>query len=642
MSAVVKPKLNYEPYDIGPKLRSENLPIDMASYPSTVGVGHHSYYYTGDSIVWLALNDYAGVYFFTTFTLKAIGTNVEIWVQNNLSWPPGDPRATPVVTDEQVQYLLSEFENTINPIDIAYFGTPDYHNGDLSLLEEWGYVPEDYYYEETGRTVILVSNIRDNNYYDPNYPIYVAGFYSPTFEAYFDRNIINIDAYDWQNRVGPDGSRPYMYEGTISHEFQHLIHDDVDPDEELWVNEGCSDFAQFICGYGHPATHVRDAADYPENSLVVWGDQGALEILSDYGHAYLWTLYLAEQYGRGFIQALVNNQENGISGVESTFDMFNIQKDFRQVYQDWAVSLFLDSKTPGGGRYQLNNIAFNIDMGTPTTPNYESYDTPGAPPWGTDYIWINGDPKELAKFTFNGLDYSTFPTGWSSEGEVLWGGTGDLIDNWAIFEAAGGGILTFDTYYDIEDYWDFGFVQVSTDGGYTWTSLENMYTTFDHDPSAHPKVVDNLPGLTGWSSDWVTMTFDLSAYEGQDILLAFRYVTDWATAYEGWFIDNVYVDDTLISDGSSTDPFKDITEILPTNNDFTLTFIGIKSNAKKTLYKTVSVKLDEVTEEAVFELNKVLKDSDSAVMLVTFNAPEGFTNYAEYSYGFTYANKGPK
>ena len=34
----------------------------------------------------------------------------------------------------------------------------------------------------------------------------------------------------------------------------------------------------------------------------------------------------------------------------------------------------------------------------------------------------------------------------------------------------------------------------------------------------------------------VTMEFDLSAYAGATIDLGFRYVTDWATLYEGWFL----------------------------------------------------------------------------------------------------------
>nr|NIN69987.1 hypothetical protein [Anaerolineae bacterium] len=147
---------------------------------------------------------------------------------------------------------------------------------------------------------------------------------------------------------------------------------------------------------------------------------------------------------------------------------------------------------------------------------------------------------------------------------------------------------------------------------------------------------------TGWSGDWVTMSFDLSAYAGQDILIAFRYVTDWNTLWDGWYIDNVYVDGTLISDGSSTDPFKDITEILPINHDFTVTFVGIKAKEKGNQYKVLTMKLSDMTEEGLLELNKVLKSSSSAVMLVTFDASEGFTGYVDYTYDFTYTNAGPK
>ena len=37
--------------------------------------------------------------------------------------------------------------------------------------------------------------------------------------------------------------------------------------------------------------------------------------------------------------------------------------------------------------------------------------------------------------------------------------------------------LTFETKYDTEHLYDFCFVQISTDEGITWVSLENEYTT---------------------------------------------------------------------------------------------------------------------------------------------------------------------
>jgi immune inhibitor A len=170
----------------------------------------------------------------------------------------------------------------------------------------------------------------------------------------------------------------------------------------------------------------------------------------------------------------------------------------------------------------------------------------------------------------------------------------------------------------------------------------NAYTTYDYDPDAHPKVIANLPGLTSWVTDWVTLSYDLSPYAGQDILVAFRLVTDWATHYGGWWIDAVYMNDMEIFDGSDASVFKDITEILPVNNDFTVTFVGIKGKGKGTQYKVHTMELNDVTEDGLFELSKVLSWSEKAVMLVTFDAPEGFTGYADYTYDFTYKAKGPK
>jgi immune inhibitor A len=101
--------------------------------------------------------------------------------------------------------------------------------------------------------------------------------------------------------------------------------------------------------------------------------------------------------------------------------------------------------------------------------------------------------------------------------------------------------LSFWTWYDIEPNWDFGFVQVSTDGGATWVSLPIAGTTDMIDPSGMPSIAANLPGFTGNSGGWVNKTFDMSAYAGQNILLQFRYMTDWGTTMAGFFVDDISV-----------------------------------------------------------------------------------------------------
>lgn len=645
---------DYRPIDVGPKLRSweatmdriagvpDVLNLDQAEADALAAAADTPYADCAtDSKVWLYLDDVEGLYDFAEFVLVAESENSQIWVQEDLSWPRGDRRPTPEITCEQATYLLDQFDNNIYPVETEFFGAPDAHDGSLGWLDTEVGLPDNYWFDEAGRQVILVSNIRDAQYYDPEYPTYIAGFYSPSFQDFMDRNIMTIDAYDWEHRLGPDARRPFLYEGIFAHEYQHLLHDDYDSDEETFINEGMADYAMLLTGYGEAVTgHLGDAADFPENSLVVWGDQGDLEILADYGHAFLFQLYLSEQYGESFIHNLFHNPDNSITSINSTLSAYSSPRDFADVYHDFSVAMLIDSQRTGR-QYEFQAVDFNLNIGTPKKPNPEAFNTPGAPPWGSDYIWLTGNLNKIARIRFNGMDYSTFPTAWTSDGDVLWGGEGDLVDNWAIFSAMGGGTLSFDTNYVIEEFWDFGFVQVSTDGGFTWTSLSNEYTTDLHDPNAHPDIIDNLPGLTGSSEDWVNMSYDLSAYAGQEILIAFRYMTDWAFTEAGWFIDNVYVDETLISDGSDASVFQDITELLPINNDFTVSFVGMSGSGQSVQYRVRTMPLNEMTEEGKVALQGLLDWADSVVMIVTFDAQEGISFYADYTYDIVHKRDKP-
>ncbi|ANX13599.1 peptidase M6 [Fictibacillus arsenicus] len=131
------------------------------------------------------------------------------------------------------------------------------------------------------------------------------------------------------------------------------------------------------------------------------------------------------------------------------------------------------------------------------------------------------------------------------------GGVGDEIDTnmVATVDLTGktSATLNFDSWYEIEKDWDYAFVQVSTDEGATWTSLGNSNTTSNPVPGAYPTIAPNLPGFTGNSNGWTAQEFDLSAYAGQKVQLKFRYITDWGTSEDGFYVDNVKV----TADGAS-------------------------------------------------------------------------------------------
>lgn len=100
--------------------------------------------------------------------------------------------------------------------------------------------------------------------------------------------------------------------------------------------------------------------------------------------------------------------------------------------------------------------------------------------------------------------------------------------------------LSYDLWFNIEDGWDAGFVQVSEDG-VTWKSLSTPYTKTFENKGGYPTIMDSLPGYSGSSNGWVKENIDLSAYAGKNISVRLRYATDWVTELDGMYVDNIIV-----------------------------------------------------------------------------------------------------
>jgi hypothetical protein len=644
--------LEVEAMRSSPEQRKANY--DIVVEESIEPRGHHSYWEVGDIANWLIRDDYYGVYRVRTFQLMKIGTTAELWVQTNLGWPVPDPydpdRPYPTILQTQIDYLLAEFENHIWPTDTGYFGMNDFHAGTNAVLDDLLGLPPDYYEDTTGRNVILISNIRDANYYT-TYPYYVAGFYSPTMEYYFDRNIINIDCYQWERRLGPEGTewipgvfvdRPYSYEGVTAHEWQHLIHDDYNTDDPSWMNEACSMFAEILCGYGADWSSINSYLYTPDNSLTIWGDQGDINILADYGQAQLWAVYLNDHYGSEFLGYFVQAGIPDVGGVEAALDHFGFRDNFIDVFHDFRVANLIHTDFPGCGKYNYKTIDLadgdpiftHVISGLPVpwtkgtdfgnTITILDYDTGisllGG--YGSDYIVLN-NWKVPGLITFDGDDKAQELVKWTLTDYGWYSGEADLLNALLLGSAhvdPANPVLEMTTYWDMEDYWDFGFIQISTDGGQTWASLANEYTTFDHDPNAHPDIVANLPGLTSWSGfidpdGWITMSFDLSAYAGQTVLVGFRYMTDWATTYEGWYISEATVSGTPI----------DLAPFAPDwEADFMVTAVYAFVICGHTIYMPVDMWLCDKTE---FGMTFGAKKPSYTVLIVSSKSEQGWVDY---------------
>ena len=108
----------------------------------------------------------------------------------------------------------------------------------------------------------------------------------------------------------------------------------------------------------------------------------------------------------------------------------------------------------------------------------------------------------------------------------IWSGKGEKLYNWAItppIDLTGANIaeLKIQTLYHIENLEDCTVV-ISTNDGKSW-----------------PNPIGHIS--TGAQSDWKDITYDLSEFSGETILIGFIYTTEIYSTLQGWSISNIVV-----------------------------------------------------------------------------------------------------
>jgi len=139
-----------------------------------------------------------------------------------------------------------------------------------------------------------------------------------------------------------------LVKGTIAHEFQHLIQYNNDPSEILAINEGLSEYAYYITGFG-----LRSSAWYvarPNVDLLSWRQYGSLS--ADYARVALWAFYLGTRFGDTYIRALSTESKSGIAGIESSLSDQGLP-DFGTVYNDFITALYLEGGNLGDATYDM-------------------------------------------------------------------------------------------------------------------------------------------------------------------------------------------------------------------------------------------------------------------------------------------------
>jgi hypothetical protein len=452
-----------------------------------------------------------------TATLEYITDHSCWWVENGFDFNP-----------EDLQRSANRFETQTYPINREFFGS------------EWS--PG---VDNDVRVHIFMGNVPG-----------VAGYFSASnsftqqAEPYSNqREMFFINLY----ALTPGNDE---FDGVLAHEFQHMIHWHQDRNEDTWVNEGMSELATFINDLG-PGTFVSSFTQVPDTQLNSWSADPN-STYANYGASFLFMAYFLQRYGEEMTQALVAAPENGIEGINKIMADHGYPEKFEDIFADFLIANYVQDPNIDDGQWGYRDMTID-----PVNLTYQ-YDRYPVDQWesvyqfGGDYLELTGEGDLTIQFTgavtvpvVNNQPYSGQYQWYSHRGDD----TNTRLTRAFDLSGVTSATLNYWTWYDIEDSWDYAYVEVSTDGGQSWTILQTPYSATDN-PSGNAYG----PGYTGKSDGdngpaWVEESLDLSPYAGQKVQIRFEYVTDDAVNRPGLTLDNISIPEIgFFDDVETPDP----------------------------------------------------------------------------------------
>ena len=157
-----------------------------------------------------------------------------------------------------------------------------------------------------------------------------------------ERDVLYIDSYPGIfNGDQADALRPL---GTLSHEYQHLIHYNYNSgstSEITFINEAQSNFASLLSGYFPHSSYGGYLAD-TNVPLFQWSSGN--EVLLDYGRAASFASYMWDQLGFENSGALTQNSLSGRAGITDTFSDLEASFTFEEFLVNWSLANLINNK----------------------------------------------------------------------------------------------------------------------------------------------------------------------------------------------------------------------------------------------------------------------------------------------------------
>jgi hypothetical protein len=442
--------------------------------------------------------------------------HVYFWVEQGIDYDPDELRA-----------LVDQFETETYPTNREFFGS------------EWapGVDGDPHLY------ILLADGLGFN----------LAGYYSSVDEySPLAHEYSNGHEMFYLMAGNLDLGDPYTA-GVLAHEFQHMIHWYRDQNEATWMNEGFSVLAEHLNEFDLGGFDYTYAVQ-PDQALLNWpgGDDDST---GHYGQAFLVLAYILDRFGAEATQAIVADEANGFDSIDRALQDLGLTDPATgemptadDVFLDWALALLLQDSSLADGRYGYTSY-----LGAPEPTYAETVtDCPvsdqrrAVNQYGVDYIQLTCSGRyqlELEGATLVPI----LPADAHSGDFAFWTNRGDTSDMtltraFDLTGVSGPVALEYWTWYDLEEDYDYVYLEVSEDGGESWTILPTPDGTAE-DPSGNSYgwAYNGLSG-GGSEAEWFQQRVDLSDFAGQEILLRFEYVTDAAVNGEGLLLDDVRVD----------------------------------------------------------------------------------------------------
>ena len=456
----------------------------------------------GDSRNFWVLNINDNSYRQTTAWLVSQSPHLNFWVEEGVQYEKS-----------QVDRLVETFENQIYPTNREFFGSewsPGVDGDErLAILYAKGLGGAAGYHSSKDA---LSSQI------DP--------FSNETEMFYLSADYMRLNDEDTY--------------GVLAHEFQHMIHWNVDRNESAWVNEGLSELAVELNGFPVSGFDWLFSID-PDIQLTFWpgADQG--DSRPHYGASYLFMKYFMDRFGISAIKALAAHPENGLNSIDAVLaELPSASGNAEQVFQDWTIANILQDDSTGEGYYAYDPQA-NIPQFAPTERIEcgSGWQERSVHQFGTDYLQIDCEQPFLIEIRGEEV-VPLLPVDPHSGDHFFWSNYGDessmtLRRSFDLANMDEPIEMEYWTWFDIERDYDYAYLLASIDGE-NWEILEPSACTTENPTGANYGC-----GYNGRSQAWIRQSVDLSRFAGQEIILMFEYLTDGAVNGDGLLLDEISI-----------------------------------------------------------------------------------------------------